>query len=110
VSLQGVRAICSESKEEAMKDAVSQGVQLDVSQECNQYLCSVLSSVTRIPPFTFVKKDGYSFLNIKSDANSEVDQIMHLKDRNIWIIPLEDKRIQIIIVPLSSIPKDKMKG
>ena len=54
MSLQGVRAICAESKEEAMKDAVSQGVQLDVSQECNQYLCSVMSSVTRIPPFTFV--------------------------------------------------------
>jgi len=28
---------------------------------------------------------------------------MHVTDKNIWIVPLEDKRIQAIIVPFSSV-------
>jgi len=34
---------------------------------------------------------------------SSDDAIMHLTDKNIWIVPLEDKRIQAIIVPLSAV-------
>ena len=33
---------------------------------------------------------------------------MHLTDKNIWIVPLLDKRVQIILIPHSSV-KDELK-
>ena len=100
--LQGVRSIVAENKDEAMADCKTQDVTLNDTATAPEYVCSVLSSVLRLPPFSFIPCNNISYLHIKSEVESD-DAIMHLTDRNVWIIPLEDKRIQIIIVPQSSL-------
>jgi len=95
MNLQGIRANMSEDKEEALVDFKSQNVEISDSRfthKVDEYLCSVLSSVIRLPPFSFVPQQGYSYLELRSDKKNE-DSIMHLSDKNIWIVPLEDKRI-----------------
>jgi len=56
----------------------------------------------RLPPFSFYPSNGHSFLHIKTDITS-TEAIMHLTDKNIWIVPLEGGRIQIILVPITSV-------
>lgn len=90
--LQGVRSIVAESKDEAMADCKSQDVSIVDTSSAPEYVCSVMSSVLRLPPFSFIPCNNYSYLHIKSEIESH-DAIMHLTDRNVWIVPLEDKRI-----------------
>jgi hypothetical protein len=67
VQLQGVRAQVSADKEQAFADAQSQGINItDPSNSAvSEYLCSVLSSVNRLPPFDYHVFDGHSFLRIR---------------------------------------------
>jgi hypothetical protein len=56
--------------------------------------------VQRLPPFDLLSHEGYSYLRIR-----EAEGITYLSDKRISIIPLVEPRIQIMIVPLSSVPK-----
>lgn len=67
----------------------------------NQYAVSVLSRMIRLPPFIFSPIDGNSFIKIFSELTSK-ESIMQVVNKNVYIIPLEDSRLQIVIVPLSA--------
>ena len=102
--MQSIRSKISKDKEEALADCISQKLDLkdDSKIKADEYACSIMSSVIRIPSFEFQKIDGFSYLQINT-LGAEEDKILHLADKNIWIIPLEDKRIQIMLVPASSV-------
>ena len=68
------------------------------ASKVNQTLCSVLSSVQRLPPFDFTTHNGYNYLRIRTN-----NDISYIKDKNISIIPLNDQRIQMILVPQSNV-------
>lgn len=71
----------------------------------------------RLPPFVFNPQNGYSSIKVFSNLASK-ESIMEVKDKNVFIIPLEDARMQIIIIPLSALPShdlstslcDKVRG
>lgn len=66
-------------------------------------MCSVFSRAVRIPPFVQVKNNNFSYLKMFSELSTH-DSIMKLGDKNLFVVPLEDSRIQIIIIPQSSLP------
>ena len=102
LQLHCVRAALSTDVTAAYQDIKSQNIVLKETFEnsVTEYLTSVLSSVQRLPPFDMVSHDGFSYLKIR-----EKEGITYLSDKKISIIPLIDPRIQIIIMPLSSVPK-----
>ena len=56
LQLQGVRATMSSDKQVVLKEAVDQNVDISdpsFTHKVDEYLCSVLSSVIRLPPFTY---------------------------------------------------------
>jgi hypothetical protein len=97
-----VRSVLSSDATIAYADIKSQGITLNevFEKKVDEYLTSVLSSVQRLPPFDLISHGGYCYLKIR-----EHQGITYLSDKKISIIPLVDPRFQIIILPLSSIPK-----
>lgn len=94
VQLQGVRAKVANDKEQAFADAKSQNIDVDdpLKSNVSEYVCSVLSSVNRLPPFDFHVFNGYSFLRVRPQL-AEEQTIMHSREKNIWFMPLQDPRI-----------------
>jgi len=68
------------------------------ASKVNETLCSVLSSVLRLPPFDLTTHNGYNYLRIRTK-----NDITYIKDKNIAIIPLNDERIQMVLVPQSNV-------
>ena len=67
----------------------------------SERVCSVLSSVQRLPPFDYKNVNGFSFLNIRSHQ-----EIVFYDQRKMAIIPLLDPRVQMIVLPRSHVPKE----
>jgi len=72
MNLKGVRAQLSSDRDTAFSDIKTQELNLtDTYQKpVDEYLCSVLSTVHRLPPFDFCNINGYSYLRMKP-AKSE---------------------------------------
>ena len=89
----------------AMADATSQGIRIEPTSHVMMpggYVCSVLSRIVRIPPFVYCARDNFSFVKIMSDVASD-SGIMQIKGKKVFIVPLEDSRMQIVVVPLSEV-------
>jgi hypothetical protein len=65
VKLTRARAKLTKDKEEAFSDIVSEGISMeDNAKKVDEYLTSVISNIQRLPPFSYLKIDGYSYLRI----------------------------------------------
>ena len=99
----GTRAQMSSDKEASYADVVSQKIPLAEQNEkdVSERVCSVLSSVQRLPPFDYKMINGYSFINIRSHQ-----EIIYFAARKMAIIPMLDPRVQMIVLPKSQVPKE----
>lgn len=93
----------SNDKTTAYADIVSQNIQLAETSETevNERVCSVLSSVQRLPPFDYKAINGFSYISIRSHQ-----EIIYYSKRQMAIIPMLDPRVQMIVLPKSQIPKE----
>lgn len=66
------------------------------------YCASVTSMVSRLPPFDFAQFEGRPYLNIKSPNIVLAKYLKNAKSmERIAIVPTDEERIKIIIVPVS---------
>lgn len=63
----------------------------------------------RLPPFIYTPIDGCSYVKIFSELASK-ESIMQVTNKNLFIIPLDDARLQIVIVPLKSVANKEETG
>ena len=89
--MKGTRAQLSADQETAFADLKSQDIKLveSYTNKVDEYLCSALSVVHRLPPFSFCEINGYSYLRIKP-PKSENLRVMFLPDTKISIVSLLD--------------------
>jgi len=73
INLKGVRAQLSNDRDTAFADIKSQEINLTdtYKNHVDEYLCSVLSTVHRLPPFDFLNINGYSYLRMKPSKSEE---------------------------------------
>ena len=76
------------------------------------YLSSVTSLVARLPAFDFVEHNKLAYLRIKSDQivyaqhiGSESGSQNGRQSERIIILPTDDSRINLMIIPVSEISK-----
>jgi hypothetical protein len=88
----------------------SQGLQVQLSNPHSQYLSSVLSLVARWPAFDFALVNGFYYLRIKSKSILRVRHINQVSRKqvgsDIAIIPTDDERLKIVIIPSDVLSKD----
>ena len=102
-------------KEKAIADMVSQEIKvpsLDNASGDAAYLSSVTSLVARLPAFDFVEHNKLAYLRIKSDQivyaqhiGSESGSQNGTQSERIIILPTDDSRINLMIIPVSEISK-----
>lgn len=72
-----------------------------------KYLSSVTSLICRLPPFDFAEQNGNCHLRIKSENLTFAKHIPAGSKKAIGtevvIIPTDDDRLKIIIIPMESI-------
>ena len=69
----------------------------------SEYLCSVISSVQRIPAFDFVNYRNKAFIRM-TPKQPEFDKIIMDPTSGFLVIPLMDPKLQIIVFPTSATP------
>lgn len=86
----GTRTQLSSDKAVALADVGSQNIDLveKDNSKVEEYLCSVLSTVQRLPPFEFRNMNGHCYLDVKTDQ-----EIVYFSKRKMSIIPMMDPRV-----------------
>ena len=86
----GTRTQLSSDKAVALADVASQNIDLveKDNSKVEEYLCSVLSTVQRLPPFEFRNDNGHCYLDVKTDQ-----EIVYFSKRKMSIIPMMDPRV-----------------
>ena len=68
-----------------------------------RYLANLCSLVCRFPPFDYQTRNNYYYLRIRSEQLIRVKQSNLANASDIVILPTDDERLKIFIIPLDNI-------
>jgi hypothetical protein len=104
------RAIVSTTQDEILVTLTSQGLTTGISNTNSTYVSSITSLVARWPAFDHTVLNNYYYLRIKSQSLIRVKHIDSKSNKqvgsDIALIPTDDERLKIIIIPVDAIPGD----
>jgi len=101
------RSLLEAKSEHTVELLASQNLKVDIGslhamRRYDLYCASVTSMVSRLPPFDFAQFEGRPYLNIKSPNIVLAKYLKNAKSmERIAIVPTDEERIKIIIVPVS---------
>eukprot|EP00347_Sterkiella_histriomuscorum_P021246 403334687 len=103
VQFSAQRSMITENYEDIEKILTSQGLNLQNRDHQGSYLASILSLVARWPPFDFIQHNGFYYQRVKSKQIMRVSYIEKQsklqKGTDLVIIPTDDEKLKIIIIP-----------
>ena len=120
MSFIATKTVLEFEKDKAVADMVSEKIKvpaLDGAASDAAYLSSVTSLIARLPAFDFVEHKQLAYLRIKSDQivyakhiGSESGSEKGSQTEKIVILPTDDARMKLVIIPVSEISKTSQQS